>query len=141
MHGILTRFDCKALVTHILQRDDLVLDLLLRELLAADVLVLRVVGAVDAAVDAIVGKIERREHDDTLAVEVLLDLLREGVDLLELFGIVAREKDARLTVVNALAQLRLFDDAVDQLHVVLVFVRIAEGVEDFSVVDEFLSLQ
>ena len=111
--GILACLDSKTLVTHILERDDLSLYLLLGELLAADVLVLEVVRTVNAAVYAVVREIQRREHYDSLAVKVLLDLLGEGVDLLELFGILAGEKHTRLSVVDTLAQLCLLDDGVD----------------------------
>ena len=128
-------------MTHILERDDLSLYLLLGELLAADVLVLEVVRTVNAAVYAVVREIQRREHYDSLAVKVLLDLLGEGVYLLELFGILAGEKHARLSVVDTLAQLGFFDDGVDKLHIVLVFVGVTEGVEDLGVVDEFLRVE
>ena len=54
MQRVFARLQRQALVPHILQRDDLAADLVLRELLAMDVLVLRMVGTVDAAVHAIV---------------------------------------------------------------------------------------
>ena len=95
---ILARLDRQPLVTHILQGDDLRLDLLLRQLFAADVLVFGVIGAINTAVDAIVREIERRNHHDAVTVKVLFDLHGKAVDLLYLFIVVAGEQHACLTV-------------------------------------------
>ena len=54
VYGIFAGFDSKALMTHILQRDDLCLYLILSQLFAADVLVFIVIWAVNAAVHAVV---------------------------------------------------------------------------------------
>ena len=63
----------------VLQRDHFTANFVLRELLADDVFVFGVVWAVDAAVDAVIGKIEGRKEHDALAVDVLLYLDR-GVE-------------------------------------------------------------
>ena len=44
-------------MTHILQSNDLLSDLILREFFADNVFVFGVIGTVDATVDAIVGKV------------------------------------------------------------------------------------
>lgn len=59
---VFARFKKQALVAKVLQRNHLTLDFLHRELLAHDVLVLGVIRAVSAAVDAVVGKIQRRKR-------------------------------------------------------------------------------
>ena len=68
VHGVLARLDRETLVSHILKRDNLCLDLLLRELLTRDVLVLHMVRTVDASVYAVVREIEGREHNYSVAV-------------------------------------------------------------------------
>ena len=55
IYRVLTCFDGKSLVTHILQCDNLVTDLILCELNSRDSLILSVIRAVDASVDAVVG--------------------------------------------------------------------------------------
>ena len=84
--GVFAGLQGQALMSHVLQGDDFGPDFLLGELFPRDVLVFEVVGAVDAAVHAIVGKVKRCEEDDAVAVKVFFDLLRQGVDLLRLFG-------------------------------------------------------
>ena len=45
-------------------------------------LVLCVIWAILAAVDTIIGQIKRSKHNDTVAVELLLDLFCQLIDLL-----------------------------------------------------------
>ena len=78
---IFPRLDGQALVAHVLQGDDLGADLFLRELATRDVAVLRVVGAVQAPVHAVVRKVQRREQHDTVAVVGLLDVAGQPADL------------------------------------------------------------
>ena len=135
--GMLAAFDGQPLVAHVLQRDDFAADFVLRELFARNVFVLKVIRAVDAAVDAVVGEVQRREEDDAVAVEILLDLLRQRVDLLVLLLDVAVQKNGGFAVAQALAQLRLRDDLVDQFDIVLVLFRIVQRRKHFLMVDEF----
>ena len=143
---VLARFDCQTFVTQILQCDDLGAHLVLGQLFARNVLVLRVIRAVNAAVDAVVGQIERRKNHDAVAVKRQFDLLGQAVHLLHLFRDVAREQHGRFPVGQARAvhagrgflRPRLFEDAVDQRQVVLVFLRVADGLKDLLVVDELL---
>ena len=55
IYRVLACFDCKSLVTHVLQSDYLVPDLVLCELYSRNSLVLAVIRAVNAPVDAVVG--------------------------------------------------------------------------------------
>ena len=147
--GILTCLDGQTLVTHILEGDDLGAHLLLGQLLAGDLLVLEVVGAVDTAVDAVVGEVERGEHDDAVAVEGQLDLLGDLVDLLDLLGNVAGQEDGGLAVGKPRADVagirllrtRLVQNGVDELHVALVGLGVCESLADLAVMDEFLRLE
>ena len=84
--GVFAGLQGEALMSHVLQSGDFLYDLFLGEFFPRDVLVLEVVRAVNAAVHAVVGKIKGSEQDDAVAVEIFFDLLRQGVDLLVLFG-------------------------------------------------------
>ena len=138
---VLAGLDGQALVAHVLQGDDLLFHLFLGQLFPGDVLVLLMVGTVQAAVDAVVGQIQRREDDNAVAVEILFDLLGQGVQLLNLLGDVAGQQHRGLPVGQALALPGLVQNLVDQLQVVLVLVGIGQGVQDFLVVDKFLGFQ
>ena len=139
--GVLAGLQGQALVAHVLQGDDFGPDFLLGEFFPRDVLVLMMVGAVDAAVHAVVGKVEGREEDDAVAVEVFFDLLRQGVDLLRLLGQFAGQENGGLTVGQAFEFLGFLDDAVYERGVVLVFVGVFEGSQNFLVVDEFIRVR
>ena len=76
MEGILSRFQGQALMAHILKRHDFRHDFLLGELFPWDGLVLEVIGTVNTAVDAVVGQVKGRKHDNPVPVEPFLDLCR-----------------------------------------------------------------
>ena len=137
VYRVLTCFDRKSLVTHVLQCDNLSLDLLLCELNSRNGLVLSVIRAVCASVDAVVGKIQGCEKNDSVAVEILLDLLCKCIDLLVLFGDVACEQNGCVTVRKSLALFGLLEDCVDDFNVALVLVCILKRFQYLFVVDEF----
>ena len=147
--GILTRLNGQALMAHILEGNDLGAHLLLGQLLAGDLLVLQVVGAVDTAVDAVVGEVQGGEHDDAVAVEGQLDLLGDLVDLLDLLGNIAGQQDGRLAVGESRADVArlgllgsgLIQNGVDELHVALVGLGPGQCLADLAVVDEFLCFE
>jgi hypothetical protein len=78
-----------------------------------------------------------------------LDFLGKVVHRLYLFGDFTRQKNGRFAVgqafavdaVGGLLRTRLFEDGIDEFDVVLVFFGVADGVEDFLVVDEFFRFQ
>ena len=98
INRILARFNCKSLMTHILESNNLVLNFLLSELLSCDMLVFVMIRAVNTAVYAIVGKIKRSKHNDSVAVESKLNLICELIHLLNLLGNVAGKEDGSLSV-------------------------------------------
>ena len=146
---VLSRLDRQALVAHVLQRDDLLPDLLLRQLAARDGSVLHVIRTVHAAVYAVVGQVQRRKDDDAVAVERLLDLTRDLVDLLHLLRDLAGQQHARLPMGQAragaaggrLPRARLFKDRVNQRFVVLVRLGVGQRLADLAVVNKFLRMQ
>ena len=98
INRILARFNGKSLMTHILEGNNLVLNFLLSELLSCDMLVFVMIRAVNTAVYAIVGKIKRSKHNDSVAVESKLNLICELIHLLNLLGNVAGKEDGSLSV-------------------------------------------
>ena len=146
---VLTGLDGKALVTHILQRDNLAGNLLLRQLFAGDMAVFRMIRAVNTAVHAVIRQIQRCEHNNAVAVERQLDLLSQTIHLLDLFGDVAREQHGGLAVRQTgtvyagggLLWTGLLQNAVDQLDVVLVLLGVFQRFKDFLMVDKLLCME
>ena len=60
LFGLDLGFQGKTFVSHILQGDDLFFDFFLGQFFSCDMLVLMVVRTVDTAVDAVIGKIQRK---------------------------------------------------------------------------------
>ena len=77
MERIFTGFQRKALMPHVLQRDDLPFYFFLVQLFTGNVLVDAVVRAVYAAVNAVIGKIQRGKKNNAVAVKRLLDFFRQ----------------------------------------------------------------
>ena len=139
VHRVLAGLQREPLVAHVLQGNDLGADLILRELLAGNVAVLRMIGAIQAAVDAVVGEIERRKEHNAVAVKILLDLLGQGINLLVFVLEFAGKQHGGVAMRKALAPACLFQDGVDHRSVGFVRVGIGQAVQNFLVVDEFLS--
>ena len=102
VNRILARLQRQTFMSHILKRNYLPPDFLLRQLLSGNVLVFHVVWTVHAAIHAVIRQIQRRKHDDPVSVEILLDLARQLKDLLHLFRDLAVKKHCRLAVGSAL---------------------------------------
>ena len=98
VHRILSGLQSQTFVPHILKRDDFLADLLLGQLLPCDMLVLHMIRTVGASIDAVVGKVQRGEHDDTVSVEILLDLFCQLEYLLVHGGILTGKKHGSLSV-------------------------------------------
>ena len=137
---ILPQLDGKALVSHILQGDYFLADFVLSQLLAADMLIFQMIRAVQAAIDAVVGKVQRRKQHNAVAVVVFLDLPCQVINLLQLFLVVAGQEHGGLPVGKPLAKLRLGNNGINYLHIVLVLIGILQGCLYFLVGDKFLCL-
>jgi len=137
---VFAAFQSKTLVSHVLQGDNFAADLLLSQLLACDMLVLEMIRAVFAAVDAVIGKVQRRKHYNSVAVEILLDLLRQFVDFLIFVIKFAVEQDDGLLVADALAQAGLGKDLVDEFAVGFVGLTVCKAFLDFFIADKFFRL-
>ena len=146
---VLTSLNGKTLVTHILQRDKLAGDLFLRQLFAGDMAVFRVIRTVNTAVYAVIRQIQRRKHNNTVAVERQLDLLGQLIHLLDLFGNIAGQQHGGFAMRQTgtvyagggLLRTGLFQNAVDQLDVVLVLLGVFQRFKDFLMVDKLLCME
>ena len=146
---VLSGFECQTLVTHILQRDNLAGNLFLRQLFASNMAVFRVIRTVNTAVYAVIRQIQRRKHNNTVAVERQLDLLGQLIHLLDLFGNIAGQQHGGFamrqtgTVYAGSGLLRtgLFQNAVDQLDVMLVLLGVFQRFKDFLMVDKLLCME
>ena len=146
---VLTSLNGKTLVTHILQRDNLAGDLFLRQLFAGDMAVFRVIRTVNTAVYAVIRQIQRRKHNNTVAVERQLDLLGQLIHLLDLFGNIAGQQHGGFAMRQAgtvyagggLLRTGLFQNAVDQLDVALVLLGVFQRFKDFLMVDKLLCME
>ena len=127
-------------MSHILQRCNLFYDFLLRQLFPCNMLVLHVIRTVHTAVDTVVGQIQRRKHNNSIAIEILLDLLCQLIALFDLLLVLAGEKHGSLPVRQTFALFRLSDDCIDQFQIVLVGIGIGQCLADFLVRDKFLCL-
>ena len=124
-------------MTHVLKRNHLFDNFLLRQLLARDVLVAAVVGAVAASVDTVVGEVKRGKHDDAVAVKPLFDVFGKGIHLFDGLLVLTLEQDSSFPMTEPLVVGRPFEQAVDQLEIVLIFLCVFQCFKNFIVVDEF----
>ena len=137
---MLAGFHSQALVTHALQRNDLLADFVLGEALARNGVVLAMVWAIDAAVDAVVRQVQRREEHDAVAVEAALKVAGEFHITLGEVGKLTLEQYGGLAVGEALAGGSLVDDVLNQAAVGAVALCIVERFENLGIVDKFLGM-
>ena len=137
---IFSRLDGQPFVSHILQSRDFLTDLLLRQLLSADMLVLSMIRAVFASIDAVIRKIQRREQHDPVAIKFFFDFLRQSENFLMDAFILTFQKQRRFPVGKTFAVLRPLQDLSHILDIIFMFLCIAQSFLDFFVADEFLRL-
>ena len=138
MFRVFARFEEQTLVAEVLQRNHLISDFFLRELLADNVLVLRVIRTVGAGVDAVVRKIKGREEHDARAVDLFLHIAGDAEDFFVQILLVAEKERCRLAMREALGGLCLFKERLQKRTVGLMLLRPPEGVFNFFPADEFI---
>ena len=99
-----------------------------------------VIGTVFTAVDAVVGQIQRREHDDAVAVKFLFDFAGKRINLLVFVIQLTVEQDERFFVRDALHLGGFFENLFDDRTVVFVFFCVGKTGANFFIADKFLSL-
>ena len=103
------------------------------------------VRTVYTAVDAVIGQVQRREHDDPVAVECQLDLLRQPEDFLVLFRNLTEQKHRCLPVGQTLAVNAVcgflwpgfFQQPVNQRCIVFMLFRPLQALQNLLMVDKF----
>ena len=139
--GIFPGFNGQPFMPHILQRDNFFPNLFLGQLFTGNIFVLAVIGAVDTAVDAVIGKVQRRENNDAVAVIGHFDLFGQIVHLADLRFVLTGQQNRGFPMAQPFVEPRFFQNAVDQLHIVFVFFRVIQGVENFLMIDKFIGAQ
>ena len=100
--------------------------------------VLRVIRTVNAAVDTVIGQIQRREQYDPVAVKVFFDLLGQLIDLLVLIFQIAVQEHRRFPVAQPLSQPGFVKDLIDQLPVMFIGLRVGQRFHDLLMVDKIV---
>ena len=138
--AILSGFQGKAFMPHVLQGDNLAAYLLLREFLAGNGTVLGMIRAIDATVHAIVGKVKRGKHHNAVAIEFPFDFTCQMIDALHQFRLVTFQQQGRLPMGKPLAQSSLVNQTFNERTVVAVCLRILQCIQYLLVIDEFFCL-
>ena len=136
---VLAGFQEQALVAERFERQHLFAQLFLGKLPPRG-LVGCVEPAVAAVVDAVVRKVERREHDDAAPVDALLDAPRKGVYLSPYVLVLSVEESGGLPVAEPAAKPRLFEYAVQRVPVGSALLSFLQGFADLGVIDEFIGV-
>ena len=97
-HGVFSGFQCQTLMPHILQGNHFLFYLLLREFLAGNSLVLQMIRAIHASIHTVIGQVQRCEHHDTVAVELMLNLPCQMEDTLDQVGLVTLQQQGGFPV-------------------------------------------
>ena len=111
--------------------------------------VFRVIRTVNTAVYAVIRQIQRRKHNNTVAVERQLDLLGQLIHLLDLFGNIAGQQHGGFAMRQTgtvyagggLLRTGFLQNAVDQLDVALVLLGVFQRFKDFLMVDKLLCME
>ena len=98
--GILPRFNGQPLVAHVLQGHHLRANLLLSQLAPRNLAVLGVIGAIQAAVDTVIGQVERGKQHNPVSVIGLLNLPGQSLDLIIDLGVVTGKEHGGLSVAD-----------------------------------------
>ena len=109
-YGIFSGFQRQTFMPHILQCNDFFADFLLGQLFSCDMFVFQMIRAVCTAVYAVVGQIERCEHDDPVPVEILFDLLCPVCRFPDFFLPSGRQEERTLLCEKVLFSDVLFQD-------------------------------
>ena len=133
-------------MTHILQGNNLSANLFLSELPAGNGAILCVIRAIQAAVHAVVRKIQRRKKNNTITVVGQLNLVRQFFDFPIDLRIFAGQKNACITMgynrtmIGRRMQVGtcLVQNAAAQLDIVFMRISVCDGIEDLRVVDELV---
>ena len=134
---MLARFQRQTFVTHVLQSSNFLNNLFLSQFLSLDCFVLSVVRAVNAAVYAVVGQVQRREHYDSVAVEFFFDFVSQLEDFFVNLRVVTFQQQHCFLISETFAILGSCQQSTDSFQVVFVFFRPRQGAFYLCVINEF----
>ena len=138
---IFSGFDRQPLMPHVLQGDHFAAHFLLRHFFAGNMFVFGMIRTIDAAVDAIVGKIQRRKQNNPVAVKVFFYLFGQRTDFRVFVRRFTGQQNRSFAMGKTLAQFCLVENFINQRYVVFVGFGIFQSRQYFFMADKFLSLQ
>ena len=139
MYRVFSGFQCKTFVSHILKGDDFIADFLLGQLLPGNVFIFCMVWAVGTAIDAVVGEIEGREHDNPVAVETVFNFFGQVEYFFNDIRQVTFQKDGGFTVADAFHFSGFFQNPFNEIPVVFIFPGIFQTVQNLFIINKFFS--
>jgi len=116
---VLAGLQSQPLVSHVLQGDDFPADFFLRQLTPQYRLVLGMVRAIHATVHTIIGKVQRSEHHDAVAIKTLLDVACQGKHLFRQVLLPGSQQHGRLAMGKPFAKACFLQYGHDERTVVL----------------------
>ena len=137
---ILACLDRQALMTHILQGNDLITDLILCQLDSRNMFILVMIWTISASIHTVIGEIQRCKHNDTMPVKLLLDLHGKLSDLTVDLRIIALHQNGCLFVGNSLCLLRFLKNLANQRKIIFVLFRIIKRFQNLLMIDKFFCL-
>ena len=137
---ILAGLNRQTFVPHVLKRNHFPRHFFLRQLAARNMLVLGMIRTINAAVDAVIGQIQRRKHHNPVAVIIFFYLLRQFKNFPVLFGNVTVKQNHRLAMIQPFAFSGFVQHPVNELRVVPVGVGIGQRVQHFLMADKLFRL-
>ena len=104
-------------------------------------LVFKVIRAVNTAVHAVVGEVQRSKHYNSVAVKVLFNLFGKVINPVNPLLVLTGEEHGRLTVGKTLSVFRLFNYLVHKCKVILVLIGVSEGFHNLIVIYKLLRFE
>ena len=134
VYRIFTCFECKPLVSQILQCNCFTVYFFLCQFLAAYVFVVNMIRAVSARVNAIIRKIKRRKKNNSVSVKTQLDFFCQCLYFVIQLGNIAVQKNSSLAVTYTLTERGFFKNRFYQRRVTFVFCRIIQRIKNFFII-------
>ena len=138
VHRVFPCFQCQTLMPHILQSHNFFDNFFLCQFFPGNVFIFGMIRAVHTAIDTVIGQIQGRKHDNTIAIKIFFQLFCQSVNLLDFIGHFTCQQYRSFSVGKTFAQFCLFQNCVDEFFIVLVFLGISQSVQNFFVGDKFL---
>ena len=140
IYRIFAGFQGKTFMSHILQSNNLIADFLLCEFFTGNRAILHMIRTVNTAVYAVIGKIKRSKHHNTVTVKFTFDLHGKLKYLFVFIFQSTIQKQQSFTVVQTFAIFGFGNDLTDQSCITFVFLCEFESCLNLAVVNEIHSV-